>query len=347
MQITIFTLFPHWFDGPLGESVIDRARQKGILSLKSVNFRDYATDKHNSVDGPPYGGGGGMVLRPEPICAALDEHAGKRGDADRAHVIYLSPKGRRFDQRMAIELAQRPRLALVCGHYEALDQRVIDSRVDEEVSLGDFVMTGGEIAAMAIVDAVARMIPGTLGNDSSALTDSFMNGLLEGPHFTRPEVFEGAAIPPVLTSGNHAAVATWREEQSLAITRERRPELYDGLALEPETIRRLARRARPFAVFRRRNDALEVLFASAAIRRLPDWQERLLSQRSKAGLPGTGWRWVEFTDLQSGDEIADRRILAREAEASARQESSPRPFWLYLRESLRAQGINPTLDCAE
>jgi tRNA (guanine37-N1)-methyltransferase len=343
MQISILTLFPHWFDGPLGESVIDRARQKGILSIEAINFREFATDKHSSVDGPPYGGGGGMVLRPEPICAALDKHAGAPGDPDRAHVVYLSPKGKCFDQQAAIRLARLPRLALVCGHYEALDQRVIDSRVDEEISLGDFVLTGGEIAAMAVVDAIARMIPGTLGNDTSALTDSFMNGLLEGPHFTRPEVFEERPIPPVLTTGNHAAVATWREEQSLQITRERRPELYDGLALEPDTIRRLARRARPFAVFRRRGETTEVLFASGAVRQKPDWLTQLQVNRSKAGLPGTGWRWVEFTDLQSGDEAADRRLLAAEIVEQSRVEAAPRPFWLFLRDALRSHGIDVRL----
>ena len=338
MEITIFTLFPHWFDGPLGESVIERARKRGILDLRTVNFRDFTSDKHHTVDDAPYGGGGGMVLRPEPLAAALDHHIGPPGGEGRAHVVYLSPKGAPFTQRKAIELARLPRLALVCGHYEALDQRLIDTRINEEISLGDFVLTGGEIPAMAVVDAVARMIPGTLGNDTSALTDSFMNGLLEGPHFTRPEVFEGRAIPEVLTSGNHAAIAAWREEQSLAITRERRPELYEGLALEPDTIRRLARRARPFAVYRRRDARHEFLFVSSQLKSLPDWENQVVARRSKSGLPGTGWRWVEFTDLQSGDEEGDRRQLA--SDIRQQRPAADSPYWQFLALALQSHGVD-------
>lgn len=225
MRIDILTLFPQWFDGVLGESILGRARQRGLLELRVVNFRDWTRDKHNTVDDAPYGGGAGMVLKPEPLCAALDAIAGAPGSPDRAHVILTSPAGRPFVQARARALATMPRIAIVCGHYEGVDQRVIDTRVDEEISLGDFVLTGGEIPAMAIVDSVARMLPGVLGNEASAVEESFSGNLLEGPQYTRPEVFEGLAVPEILRSGNHARIAKWRHEEAVRRTRERRPEL--------------------------------------------------------------------------------------------------------------------------
>ncbi|MEQ8822559.1 MAG: tRNA (guanosine(37)-N1)-methyltransferase TrmD [Sumerlaeia bacterium] len=231
LSITILTLFPAWFEGPFGESILGRARERGLLDFRTVDLRPYGVGKHRKLDDTPYGGGGGMLLKPEPIAAALDEAAGAPGSERRAHVLYTSPRGRRFVQDEAkrlAELALDPGLVILCGHYEGLDERVIETRVDEEVSLGDFVLTGGEIAAMAIADAVARMAPGVLGNDASAPNDSFFDGLLEGPHYTRPEVFEGRGIPPVLLSGHHAEIERWRREESLRVTRERRPDLYDA-----------------------------------------------------------------------------------------------------------------------
>lgn len=316
MEITIFTLFPHWFDGPLGESVIERARQRGILTVRTANFRDEATDKHRSVDDAPFGGGGGMVLRADVLAASLDKTIGPPGTANRAHVIHVSPRGARFDQQKAIQLASLPRIAIVCGHYEAIDQRLLDSRVDEEISLGDFVLTGGEIPAMAIVDAIARMLPGTLGNDSSAQKDSFMDGLLECPHYTRPEIFEGVAIPGVLTSGNHQAIESWREEESLRLTRHRRPDLYDQVALHPSQVRRLARRARPFAVFRRTADGIQVAFASSIIALQPDWQAELSTRRSEPGLPGTAWRVAEYNHLRAESDTENQQRLLADLQAA-------------------------------
>ncbi|MDX2177911.1 MAG: tRNA (guanosine(37)-N1)-methyltransferase TrmD [Candidatus Sumerlaeia bacterium] len=228
MRITVLTLFPNWFDGPFGESMIQRGRDNGALEIELVNFRDFATDRHRTVDDAPYGGGGGMVLKAPPLAAALDATAGAPGSEGRAHVIYTSPAGAPFTQRRAEELAKLPRVAIICGHYEGLDQRLIDSRVDEEISIGDYVLTGGEIAAMAIVDAVARLLPGVLGNEAGARDDSIATGLLEAPQYTRPEVFEGRPVPDILLSGHHAKVAAWRARQSEQLTRQRRPDLWQA-----------------------------------------------------------------------------------------------------------------------
>jgi tRNA (guanine37-N1)-methyltransferase len=225
MRIDLFTLFPHWFGGVFGDSILRRAREKGLLDIRLHDFREWTRDRHRSVDDSPYGGGAGMVLRPEPLAAALDEVCGAPGTAGRPYVLLTSPSGTTFTQRRAEELARLPRIALVCGHYEAVDQRLIDTRIDEEISIGDFVLTGGEIPAMAVVDAVARLIPGVLHNDQSAVEESFTSGLLEGPHYTRPEVFEGLRVPDVLRSGDHARIAKWRRAEALRKTRARRPDL--------------------------------------------------------------------------------------------------------------------------
>lgn len=340
MEITLFSLFPHWFDGPLGESVIQRARDRGLLSVRAVNFRDWATDKHHSVDDIPYGGGGGMVLRPEPLAAALDQTIGAPGSDNRAHVIHLSPRGRVFKQQRAIDLAKLPRIAIICGHYEALDQRLIDSRVDEEISLGDFVLTGGEIPAMAIVDAIARMIPGVLGNDASAPADSFMNGLLEGPHYTRPEVFENCAIPEILLSGNHAAIAKWREDESLRVTYERRRDLHDALLLHPEQTRRLARRARPFAIWRlTASGEIDPLFICSAVTEITAWRELLAKQKFERGLM-PGIRLAEIREAKSGDESTDRARIISDAKSAESQSAASRFVTNLLRE-MGVAGGNP------
>lgn len=334
MRITLFTLFPHWFDGPLGESILGRAREGGLLDVRPVNPRDFATDAHQTVDAPPYGGGGGMVLRPDVLARALDQEIGPPGAPGRPPVIHLSPRGRPFRQADARRLARLPALALLCGHYEAIDQRLLDSRVDEEVSLGDFVLTGGEIPAMAVVDAVARMIPGVLGNAGSAATESFMEGLLEGPHFTRPEEFEGCAVPPVLLSGNHGAIARWREEEALAITRRRRPDLYARLLLHPEQTRRLARRGRPFAIWRLDGEGqARMLYATRKAREAAGSDEAIFRRRSEKGL-SPDVRWVDIREAFGEDPARDREALRAEL-APLEVERATGPAAVFLENLLR------------
>ncbi len=216
------TLFPELFPGPLGTSVIGTALEKGLWGLDVINFRDFATDKHRSVDDTPAGGGAGMILRPDIAAKAVDEAIKIAPNARR---IYLSPRGRPFDQSLARELASAEGVILVCGRFEGLDERVIASRELEEVSIGDFVMTGGEMAAYCLIDAVVRLQDGVLGASSSLETESFDDGLLEHPQYTRPREFEGETIPEVLLSGDHKKIAEWRLNQSLKITKERRPDL--------------------------------------------------------------------------------------------------------------------------
>ena len=233
MKISVLTLFPQWFEGPFGESILERARQRGLVELAVYNFRDWTADRHNTVDDAPYGGGGGMLLKPEPLAAALDAVAGAPGAEDRAHVIYTSPRGRPYTQQRARELASAGgHVVILCGHYEGLDERVIETRVDEEISLGDFVLTGGEIPAMAIVDSVVRLLPGVLGCADGAERDSFSGGLLEAPHYTRPEVFEDRRVPGILLSGHHAHIEKWRNEMAIDVTRRRRPDLYELWKIE-------------------------------------------------------------------------------------------------------------------
>ncbi len=225
-EITVLTLFPAWFSGPFGDSILGRAREKNLVRLDVRDLREWGTGRHRTVDDTPYGGGGGMVLKPEPLCAALDALAGPPGSSGRRLVIYTSPCGEVWKQSLAQGMADtRQSMVILCGHYEGLDQRVIDSRVDMEISLGDFVMTGGEPAALAMVDSIIRLLPGVLGCDTGAANDSHATGLLEAPHYTRPEVFEGRRVPEVLLSGHHAAIAAWRQSAALRLTGEKRPDL--------------------------------------------------------------------------------------------------------------------------
>ncbi len=210
------------FEPFLSASVIGRAREAGIIGAEALDIRRHAAGRHSVVDDRPFGGGAGMVMKPEPLTAAVRE--AKRGLPE-APVVFLSPQGRVFDQALAHELASHPGLILVCGRYEGLDERVIQSSVDLEVSIGDYVLSGGEPAAMVVLDAVARLVPGVLGREDSAANDSFEDGLLEHPHYTRPREFEGLDVPDVLCGGNHAAIEQWRREASLARTLYRRPEL--------------------------------------------------------------------------------------------------------------------------
>jgi tRNA (guanine37-N1)-methyltransferase len=242
VKIDILTLFPDICRAPLGESIMKRAQENGIIDLRILNLRDWTTDKHHIVDDAPFGGGQGMVMKPEPIFAAVEELCGakeKTADIQRPalevqqskiengkpKVIVMSPAGRRFDQQMATELSRESHLVIICGHYEGIDHRVIEHLVDLEISIGDYVLTNGAIAAVVFVDAIVRLLPGVLGHEQSAIDDSFNDGLLEAPQYTRPAEFRGWKVPQVLVSGNHAEIAKWREEQALKRTRENRPDL--------------------------------------------------------------------------------------------------------------------------
>jgi len=229
MRIDILTLFPQMFC-PLEESIIKRARKKGIVDINIINIRDFASDKHHITDDRLYGGGAGMVMKPEPIFAAVRSVSA----ADKPRLIITSPQGKPFDQKLAQELASQEHLIIVCGHYEGIDERVIDALATDIVSLGDFVLTGGELPAMAIVDAVTRLLPGVLGDEDSAAQESFEDGLLEYPHYTRPPVFEGMEVPSELTSGNHARIAKWRRQKALERTWRYRPDLLESAPLLPE-----------------------------------------------------------------------------------------------------------------
>lgn len=220
----IITLFPELFPGPLGASVLGRGLQDGLWSLRANQLRDFATDRHRTVDDTPSGGGAGMVLKPDILASAIDTIAPQTDPRPR---ILMSPRGRPLTQARAHELAKGPGIVIVCGRFEGVDQRVIDARQLEEISIGDYVLAGGETAAMVLLEAIVRLIPGVLGALDSRDEESFENGLLEYPHYTRPQSFEGRDIPVVLTSGDHGKIAKWRHEQSLALTRARRPDLLD------------------------------------------------------------------------------------------------------------------------
>jgi tRNA (guanine37-N1)-methyltransferase len=218
--IDILTLFPAIASAPLAESMMKRAQERGLVTIRAHNIRDWTTDKHRTTDDMPYGGGQGMVMKCEPIFAAVEA---LRTPVSR--VLYMSPAGRRFDQGAAMEFSKAPHLILLCGHYEGVDQRVIDQLVSEEISIGDYVLTNGALAAAVFTDAVVRLIPGVLGDEQSAVDDSFATGLLEFPHYTRPVEFRGSRVPDVLLSGNHGEIAKWRREQALTKTRRIRPDL--------------------------------------------------------------------------------------------------------------------------
>lgn len=222
MLIDILSLFPNYFKGPFDESIIGQARKKGILDIRLTNVRDFADNKHDRVDDRTYGGGPGMVMMPQPTSAAI-----RAVKTDKAHVIYLSPQGTVLTAQRCRELAQMEHLVLVCGHYEGIDQRVLDSEIDEEISIGDYVLTNGCLASIVLLDAVVRFVPEVIGHELAADEDSFEKGILDCPHYTRPEVFEGRAVPKVLLSGNHREIAAWRLEQALEKTRRMRPDLWE------------------------------------------------------------------------------------------------------------------------
>ncbi|CQR56508.1 tRNA (guanosine(37)-N1)-methyltransferase TrmD [Paenibacillus riograndensis] len=266
MRIDVLTLFPEMCEGVFSTSILGKAREKGIVSLNAVNFRDFSGNKHNSVDDTPYGGGGGMVLKPDPIFAAVEhvlaasgnlelsrsegEQAGEAGNVHTIHddgeaaeyngestaqgkprIILMCPQGRTYNQQIAEELAQEEHLIFICGHYEGYDERIREHLVTDELSIGDYVLTGGELPALTVIDSIVRLQPGALGNETSAVTDSFSTGLLEYPHYTRPAEFRGWKVPDILLSGHHANIEVWRREQALQRTLERRPDLLETVEL--------------------------------------------------------------------------------------------------------------------
>jgi tRNA (guanine37-N1)-methyltransferase len=229
VKIDIVTLFPEMVEGHLGASILGRARARGLVEIRAWNLRDWAAGKHQVTDEPPFGGGGGMVLKPEPLAAAIEALR-----TPEARVILLDPAGRRFTQEVARELARRAHLVLVCGRYEGVDERVREHLVDEELSIGDYVLTGGELPALVVADAVVRLQPGALGDEGAAERDSFARGLLEHPQYTRPETFRGWRVPEVLVSGDHGRIARWRRLMAVWRTWQRRPDLLETADLTPE-----------------------------------------------------------------------------------------------------------------
>ena len=237
MRWEIFTLFPGMFTGPLSESIIKRAATRGLIEIALHDWRDQTTDRHRTVDDTPYGGGAGMILQAPPLVRAVEAALGD--ERETVPVVLLSPAGRRFTQRVAEELSQQPRVALICGHYEGFDERVRDLIVTDELSLGDYVLTGGELAAMVIVDATTRLLPGVI--EAASLTEeSHTSGILEGPHYTRPIEFRERGVPPILLSGHHAKITRWRRREALRRTLRFRPDLLESAALTPEDQRDLA-----------------------------------------------------------------------------------------------------------
>jgi tRNA (guanine37-N1)-methyltransferase len=234
VRIDIVTLFPAMLEAPLAESIVGRARASLLVDVRVHDLRQHGQGRHRVTDEPPFGGGGGMILKPEPIAAAIEAIRQAGAPDAPPRVILLGPAGRRFSQAVARELARRPHLVLVCGRYEGVDERVSEQLVDEELSIGDYVLTGGEPAALVVVDAVTRLLPGALGDGDAPARDSFARGLLEHPHYTRPEVFRGAAVPEVLRSGDHRRIARWRALMSVWRTWQRRPDLVETADLSPE-----------------------------------------------------------------------------------------------------------------
>ncbi|MDB6029810.1 MAG: tRNA ((1)-)-methyltransferase [Verrucomicrobiales bacterium] len=223
MKMDVLTLFPAMFAGPLDVSIVQRARTAGLLDLRIHNLRDWTHDRHKTVDDKPFGGGPGMVLKPEPLFEAVESLAGEK-----THVVLMTPAGQAFNQAKARELSEREHVLIICASYEGIDERVVETLVDEEISIGDFVLTNGGLPAMMVIDAVTRLIPGALGHDESATDESFSHGLLEYPHYTRPAEFRGLKVPEILLSGHHAEIEKWRAEQAKLRTAQRRPDLLEN-----------------------------------------------------------------------------------------------------------------------
>ncbi|HQE05720.1 MAG: tRNA (guanosine(37)-N1)-methyltransferase TrmD [Tepidanaerobacteraceae bacterium] len=229
LKIHVLTLFPEFFESPFNVSIIKRALDKGLIQIELINIRDFSRDKHKKVDDYPYGGGSGMVMKPEPIFEAVD-YVEKTIEGERRRIILMSPQGKAFNQSLARELSTEKNLVFICGHYEGIDERV-KTLITDEISIGDYILTGGEIPALAIIDAVTRLVPGVLGSSQSLEEESFSDGLLEYPQYTRPEVYRGLKVPDVLLSGNHKEIELFRRREALIRTREKRPDLFKKLKL--------------------------------------------------------------------------------------------------------------------
>jgi tRNA (guanine37-N1)-methyltransferase len=234
MRFDVFTLFPDFFAGPLSNSILKRGAESGAIQIGVHNIRDYAEGKHRVCDDAPYGGGAGMVMKAEPVARALENVLHLEVGSPSCPIILMSPQGRRFSQSIAQELCEYPQIALLCGHYEGIDERVVEAFVTDEISIGDYVLTGGETAALVVIDAVARLVPQVLGNAESAARDSFADGLLEAPHYTRPETWRDRRVPEVLLSGHHERIETWRRAEGLRRTQLRRPDLLESTAIHAD-----------------------------------------------------------------------------------------------------------------
>lgn len=239
MNIDILTLFPEMFAPVLGASMLGRASEKGILNINTINIRDFSSNKHKKTDDTPFGGGAGMVMMAQPVFDAL-----RSVGADKKRIIYMSPRGRRLDGELARELAQEDELVFLCGHYEGIDERIIDYWHPEEVSIGDYILTGGELGAMVVIDAMARFIPDVLGNDESVMEESVYSGLIEYPQYTKPREYEGLSVPEVLLSGNHKAISLWQLEKGCEITKERRTDLWEMYINDSERMAQLSKQER-------------------------------------------------------------------------------------------------------
>lgn len=319
MRIKVFTLFPDMLRPMLAQSILGRAIAAGLIEVELIDIRDYSKEKHRNTDDYPFGGGAGMVMAAQPIVDAFaanlpDPYAGRR--------IYLSPRGRTLDQRVVEELAKEEDLALLCGHYEGVDQRALDAVIDEELSIGDYVLTGGELGALVVIDAVARLVPGVLGSDESSEDESFTTGLLEYPQYTRPADFRGQKVPGVLLGGNHADITAWRREQSLALTLQRRPELLDAAPLDDHDramLSRLMRAGEVEALLDERGVACERLPLMVADRWLRAWFAAFVPEASRkaakkqcfSGRRHRGFLWQAFSmgfipDFVEGDAAWER-----------------------------------------
>lgn len=232
IRFDVLTLFPEMFEAVLGGSITGRAINAGLLEMNFINIRDFSKDKHKNTDDYPYSGGGGMLMTPQPIYDAYMSVA--EGKPEKPHTVFLSPQGKVFDQKKAIELSKKDHIVFLCGHYEGVDQRVLDMIVDEEISIGDFVLTGGEIPAMAVIDSVSRMVPGVLANEGSYTNESHFSGLLEHPQYTHPQEFMGVKIPEILVSGHHKNIEKWKREQALLVTMKKRPDMLEKAELTKE-----------------------------------------------------------------------------------------------------------------
>ena len=304
MRIKVFTLFPDMLRPMLGASILGRAIAAGLIEVELIDIRDYSLEKHRNTDDYPFGGGAGMVMAAQPI---VDAFAARLPDPYPGRRVYLSPRGRTLNQRIVEELAAEKELALLCGHYEGVDQRALDAVIDEELSIGDYVLTGGELGALVVIDAVARLVPGVLGSDESSEDESFTTGLLEYPQYTRPADFRGAQVPEVLLGGNHADIAAWRREQSLALTLDRRPELLETAPLtdaDRAALARLSRAREVEAQFDRLNiphGRLPLLEADRWPKRwfaafVPEENRRAAKKHCFSGRRHTGHLWRAFTE---------------------------------------------------